>query len=82
MKLRKLNRNIHRDLGYIFFGLTVIYAMSGIALNHLDDWNPNYIINTQEFAINQEYNLEKIDKQIAIDLTNDIAPREKFKNFY
>jgi hypothetical protein len=39
---RKLARGLHRDLGYLFFGLTVVYAVSGIALNHRDHWNPSY----------------------------------------
>jgi len=44
VKIRKIIRIIHRDLGYISFGLTLVYAISGIAVNHVDDWNPNYII--------------------------------------
>lgn len=38
----KLNRSLHRDIGYFCIGLTLIFAISGITLNHLDDWNPNY----------------------------------------
>lgn len=59
MKVRKAIRIIHRDLGYIFFALTVIYAFSGIAVNHADDWNPNYIIekNTVSFAPNTDTTL-------------------------
>lgn len=48
MKVRKWIRIIHRDFGYLFFGLTVIYSISGIAVNHADDWNPNYIIEKKE----------------------------------
>ena len=40
MSIRKWIRVIHRDMGYIFFGMSLIYGISGIALNHLDDWNP------------------------------------------
>jgi hypothetical protein len=35
-------RAIHRDVGYLAVGFTVIYALSGIAMNHLDDWDPNF----------------------------------------
>ena len=35
-------RAIHRDLGYLAVGFTVIYALSGIAMNHIDDWDPNF----------------------------------------
>ena len=51
MKLRKWNRIIHRDMGYIFFGMSIIYGLSGIALNHMDDWNPDYIIKTTEMML-------------------------------
>ena len=44
MNLAKFNRVTHRDIGYLIAGLTIIYAISGIALNHKHDWNPNYII--------------------------------------
>jgi hypothetical protein len=35
-------RAIHRDVGYLAVGLTVIYALSGLAINHITDWNPNF----------------------------------------
>lgn len=31
-------RAIHRDIGYLAIGFTVIYAVSGIAQNHIEDW--------------------------------------------
>ncbi|MEZ4365680.1 MAG: hypothetical protein R2939_05260 [Kofleriaceae bacterium] len=39
---RKWLRAVHRDLGYLAVALTLAYGLSGIAVNHLDDWNPNY----------------------------------------
>ena len=36
-------RALHRDMGYFAVGLTFIYAVSGIAVNHIADWEPNYI---------------------------------------
>jgi len=50
MNLRKLSHTLHRDTGYLCIGLTLIYALSGIAVNHIRDWNPNYRVvrsNTQ-----------------------------------
>ena len=41
---RKWNRIVHRDLGYLCAGLTVVYAVSGVAVNHVRDWNPNFSI--------------------------------------
>ena len=48
---RKWFRVVHRDFGYLFFGLTLVYSISGIALNHLDDWNSNYIIVRKEIKL-------------------------------
>jgi hypothetical protein len=32
-------RALHRDIGYVVVGLTFIYALSGLAVNHLTDWS-------------------------------------------
>jgi hypothetical protein len=52
MNIRNWIRILHRDTGYIFFGMCIIYGLSGIALNHLDDWNPDYIITYKNFTVN------------------------------
>jgi len=69
MKIRKLNRIIHRDLGYIFFAASIIYGLSGIALNHMKDWNPNYIVHSQkyntEFIDIEEISVEEIDSLLV-----------------
>ena len=49
MKVRKLLRILHRDLGYFIVGMTVVYALSGIFLNHRHDFNPDYKIFITEF---------------------------------
>jgi hypothetical protein len=45
---RRLNNILHRDLGYLAVALTVIYAISGIAVNHTHQWNPSYRIVEEE----------------------------------
>ncbi len=60
MNFRKLNRVLHRDLSYFFAGMVIIYSISGIALNHIHDWNPNYIIQSQDFTINLPTDTSKI----------------------
>jgi len=50
----RLNRNLHRDFGYLVIGLTIVFAVSGIALNHVKDWNPNYQVErlTHKMVLN------------------------------
>ena len=79
-KWRKWNKAIHRDFGYFFFGMTLIYAISGIALNHLDDWDPKFVINTREI---QTANLSKdIDKEAVLNLLELYGEKENYKKHY
>lgn len=39
---RNLVRIIHSDLGHLAVGLTFVYALSGLAVNHIADWDPNF----------------------------------------
>lgn len=44
-------RAVHRDLGYLGVGLTLIYALSGLAINHIQDWDPNFVSTLRETKI-------------------------------
>lgn len=44
-------RAVHRDLGYLAVGLTLIYALSGLAINHISDWDPNFVTYQRERTI-------------------------------
>lgn len=50
MNIRRTLRSLHRDFGYLVVGITVIYTISGIALNHRSDWNPHYSMVTEELT--------------------------------
>lgn len=41
-KWRKWNNILHRDIGYLVVAMTLMYGISGLAVNHMADWNPNY----------------------------------------
>jgi len=47
IKWRKWNNLLHRDIGYLTVGLTLIFVISGIAVNHIHEWNPNYKITRE-----------------------------------
>jgi hypothetical protein len=53
MRLRRLVIATHRDVGYFFAGLTVLYAISGIAVNHVEHWNPNYVLRAETRDLGQ-----------------------------
>lgn len=41
-RLRPALRGLHRDVGYFAVGLTFVYAVSGLAVNHIADWDPSF----------------------------------------
>jgi hypothetical protein len=43
---RTLLRAFHRDAGYTAVGLTFVYAVSGLAVNHVAQWDPNFTTTT------------------------------------
>ncbi len=79
---RKYNRAIHRDLGYLFFALTVVYALSGIAVNHIGDWNPNYIITNKTISINPVDKPEEMGRPEIRELLKSMGEPSKFKKHY
>jgi hypothetical protein len=82
MKLRKWNRIIHRDLGYIFFGMSIIYGLSGIALNHLDDWNPNYIIRTEERMLENLPDRGEVSREEAVRIIARLGGDYRYRSHF
>ncbi|HOC16604.1 MAG: PepSY-associated TM helix domain-containing protein [Bacteroidales bacterium] len=81
-KWRKSNRVIHRDLGYFFVGMTIVYALSGIAFNHINDWNPSFIITNKVVSLSSAPSLENINNQHIKEILRDCEESEEFKKFY
>jgi len=51
VRWRHLFRVLHRDIGYTCVALTLAYGLSGIAVNHIEDWNPSYKFEEREVEI-------------------------------
>ncbi len=41
-RVRKVCWTLHREIGFLVVGLTIVYAVSGIAVNHAHHWDANY----------------------------------------
>ena len=78
MAARKWNILIHRYLGYYFFGLTVVYSVSGLAVNHFEEWNSNYFSIKKETKLGPLKNKEEISVEEVkslfqnFDLKNEV----------
>ena len=59
--IRKWSRIIHRDLSFFFSGVILLYAVSGILLNHKKDFNSDYSIRQYTFRVDGNYPLKASD---------------------
>lgn len=82
MNLSKLNRITHRDIGYLIAGLTLIYAISGIALNHKSNWNPNYIFKNTTFKTEVPVNQATFNDDTAKKILKEINAESAYKTFH
>lgn len=82
MTLYKLNRVLHRDLGYFYVALILVYSISGVALNHKKDWNPNYSIQNKEFRYTKALNGTLTDMNQIKDVLSKVGEKSNYKSHY
>ena len=80
--IRKWFRILHRDIGYFFIGSSLIYGISGIALNHLNDWNPNYSVELIEFESTTQIVKDTLAKASVISLLDEQSIKLSYKKHY
>ena len=75
---RRVCRFLHRELGFLTVGLTLVYGISGLALNHAHHWDANYRRTRTELHI------EPVGTGPTAEITPRVlallAPAEPVKN--
>jgi uncharacterized protein len=79
-KVRAAIRALHRDAGYLAVGLTLIYAASGLAVNHLEDWDPNFTQLQREYQLQLPTGAD--DTAIATAVLTQLDVREAPSSVY
>ncbi len=75
-------RAIHRDVGYVAVGLTFVYALSGLAVNHITDWSdgdPSFKTYSRTVDVGR---LEGDDAAIAESLRKRFGIKETPREVY
>jgi hypothetical protein len=78
---RAVLRALHRDIGYSAVGLTIVYALSGLAVNHVADWDPNFrnIRATHELGAALPDDDAAAEKRVLEGLAIRTKPREVYR---
>ncbi|MEZ5073159.1 MAG: peptidase, partial [Bacteroidales bacterium] len=82
MNWNKWNRWIHRDLGYLFFGMSLVYGVSGIALNHgvARHWDPGIVTRSEELVFPGELNREEFNREMLEQILDLTGEKKNYKN--
>lgn len=80
---RKWSRIIHRDVSYFFAGMILIYALSGILMNHRGDLNPHYSVERHEYKVTADLSDKtKVDKALVLTLLEPWGEAENYTKHY
>ncbi|MFO7977764.1 MAG: PepSY-associated TM helix domain-containing protein [Bacteroidales bacterium] len=74
-----MNRAVHRDLGYFFMFMSIIYGISGIAMNHRHEWNPNYNITQQTHQLELPPQPMEDSKELSSFFLNQVDPKATYR---
>ncbi len=77
---RRLNIVLHRDIGYLTVAMLIIYGVSGIAVNHIQDWNPNFVREKQFKEIEPITATER--DSVKAEAMRGLGLTEEPKNFF
>ena len=80
---RKWSRIIHRDLSFFFAGMILIYAISGIVMNHRDSINPHYTVTRTEYKITEDLSdKSKVNEKVILALLEPLNEAGNFTKYY
>jgi uncharacterized protein len=79
---RAVLRGLHRDAGYLAVGLTFVYALSGIAINHIgqSEWDPNFKTVVDKRQLKQALPQDEVaaSAQVLAELGIREQPRDAY----
>ncbi len=80
VKFRRTMRVLHRDIGYMAIGLTIVFSISGITLSHNHDWNSNYSVEHSHHKLSLLENLT--DEQIVQQSIQQLKITSTFRTLF
>lgn len=76
--ITRFNMAAHRDIGYACASLILAYCLSGIALNHIGDWNPDFIVSRQSISLPHPFAKEDITQERIAEF-GQLVQEENYK---
>lgn len=80
--LRRWCRVLHRDLSYLFAGMVMIYAISGIYMNHRDKINPHYSVTRTVCQLTELPSQAEMDREAVEKVMGEVGVSERYTKHY
>ena len=81
-QLRKACRFLHRELSFLFAGMVLIYATSGIVLNHRNTINPNYTVEQRQVVVELLPAQQQVTKADVLRVLEPLDEAENYTKHY
>lgn len=83
-KARRICGTVHRHLGFFFAGIIVIYALSGIFMNHRRELNPSCTVDVKEITLPAAFPTQKsaVSKADIEPLLTELGEDGKYTKHY
>lgn len=82
--IRKWSRILHRDLSFFFTGMILIYAISGVVMNHRDTMSPHYSVELINFTLDTKLPSvkEEITKDLVVEILKPLGEADNYTKHY
>jgi len=81
MKWRCWALGLHRDLGYFFTGVVIVYAISGLAVNHAADWDSSFVIERTDLNLDLPTEPADVNDEVVLANLRAIGEAHNYKAF-
>jgi hypothetical protein len=80
---RKYFRKIHTHISFFFSGVILVYAISGLTMNHLKDFNPQYMISVNDYKADGVFpRKQNLTKNEVLTLLEKVDERDNYTKHY
>lgn len=80
--LRRWSRTIHRELSFFLSGMVLIYAISGLFMNHRDTFNPHYSVTRTEQTLSDIPAKEEMTREDVEAIMQRLDVGERYVKHY
>lgn len=80
--LRRWSRTIHRELSFFLSGMVLIYAISGLFMNHRDTINPHYSVTRIEKQLSSLPSTIDLSREQIEEIMQEIGITEQYTKHY